>query len=98
MHNFRSGRDCRSTELVSGRGASALDWRHVRGCARSRIAVTAREAPATAAEALATIPFFAPLSPVDLAKLAGVLEDQWFDAGSEVFEAGGKGDALYIMR
>ena len=60
--------------------------------------MTAHEHPSAAAEALAAVPFLAPLSPVDLAKLAGVLEDQWFDAGSEVFEAGGRGDALFIMR
>ena len=35
---------------------------------------------------------------MDLAKLAGVLEDHWFDAGTVVFQAGGKGDALFIMR
>lgn len=54
--------------------------------------------PSVAAQALAAVPFLAPLSPVDLAKLAGVLEDQWFDAGSEVFESGGRGDALFILR
>lgn len=56
------------------------------------------EQPAAAAQALAAIPLLAPLSPVDLAKLAGVLEDQWFDAGTVVFEAGGTGDALFILR
>lgn len=51
-----------------------------------------------AAQALAAVPMFAGLDPVDLAKLAGVLEELWFDAGSVVFEAGGEGDGLYIMR
>jgi anion transporter len=60
--------------------------------------VSESEHPAAAAEALAAVPFFAPLDPVDLAKLAGVLEDAWFDAGTVVFEAGGQGDALYILR
>ncbi|MEO8509059.1 MAG: SLC13 family permease [Betaproteobacteria bacterium] len=60
--------------------------------------MNALEHPDAAAQALAAIPFLAPLAPVDLAKLAGVLEDHWFDAGTVVFEAGGKGDALYIMR
>src|SRR4029450_7395972 len=56
------------------------------------------EPPSVPAQALAAVPFLAPLAPVDLAKLAGVLEDQWFDAGSEVFESGGQGDALFILR
>jgi CRP-like cAMP-binding protein len=60
--------------------------------------VTESEHPAAAAESLAAVPFLAPLDPVDLAKLAGVLEDCWFDAGTVVFEAGGQGDALYILR
>jgi anion transporter len=51
-----------------------------------------------AAEALAAVPLFAGLSPVDLAKLAGVLEERWLDAGSVVFEAGSEGDALYVLR
>ena len=51
-----------------------------------------------AAEALAAVPLFAGLSPVDLAKLAGVLEDRWLEAGSIVFQAGSEGDALYILR
>ena len=51
-----------------------------------------------AAQALAAVPMFAGLDPVDLAKLAGVLEERWFDAGSVVFEAGGEGDGLHIMR
>ncbi|MBY0439961.1 MAG: cyclic nucleotide-binding domain-containing protein, partial [Burkholderiales bacterium] len=54
--------------------------------------------PVAAAQALAAVPMFAGLDPVDLAKLAGVLEERWFDAGSIVFEAGGEGDGLYIMR
>ncbi|MBC7780173.1 MAG: cyclic nucleotide-binding domain-containing protein, partial [Proteobacteria bacterium] len=56
------------------------------------------EHPVAAAQALAAVPMFAGLDPVDLAKLAGVLEERWFDAGSIVFEAGGTGDGLYIMR
>ena len=55
------------------------------------------EHPTAAARALAAVPFLASLDPVDLAKLAGVLEDSWFDAGTVVFEAGGQGDALYIL-
>ncbi len=54
--------------------------------------------PVAAAQALAEVPMFAALEPVDLAKLAGVLEERWFDAGSVIFEAGGEGDGLYIMR
>ncbi len=60
--------------------------------------MTGSEHPSAAAESLAAVPFLAPLDPVDLAKLAGVLEDCWFDAGTVVFEAGGQGDALYILR
>jgi di/tricarboxylate transporter/CRP-like cAMP-binding protein len=56
------------------------------------------EDPGSAARALAAVPFFAALTPVDLAKLAGVLEDRWIDAGTVVFESGGAGDALYILR
>jgi CRP-like cAMP-binding protein len=65
---------------------------------KADVAINALEHPDAAAQALAAIPLLAPLAPVDLAKLAGVLEDHWFDAGTVVFEAGGKGDALYIMR
>jgi CRP-like cAMP-binding protein/di/tricarboxylate transporter len=56
------------------------------------------EETTAAAAALARVPFFATLTPVDLAKLAGVLEDRWMDAGTVVFEAGGTGDALYVLR
>ena len=56
------------------------------------------EDPGSAARALAAVPFFATLTPVDLAKLAGVLEDRWIDAGTVVFESGGTGDSLYILR
>ena len=56
------------------------------------------EEPGSAARALAAVPFLAVLTPVDLAKLAGVLEDRWIDAGTIVFESGGAGDALYILR
>ncbi|HEX2828647.1 MAG TPA: SLC13 family permease [Burkholderiales bacterium] len=51
-----------------------------------------------AAEALAAVPLFAGLSPVDRAKLAGVLEERWLDPGGVVFEAGTRADALYILR
>ena len=51
-----------------------------------------------AARALAEVPVFAVLSPVDRAKLAGVLEDRYLEAGTVVFEAGGEGDALYILQ
>jgi CRP-like cAMP-binding protein/di/tricarboxylate transporter len=51
-----------------------------------------------AAEALATVPVFAALTPIDRAKLAAFLEDRWLDAGEVVFEAGGAGDALYVLR
>jgi di/tricarboxylate transporter/CRP-like cAMP-binding protein len=57
----------------------------------------ASDYPAAAAQALAAVPLFAALTPVDLAKLAGMLEDRWLDAGTVVFEAGGAGDALYIL-
>jgi di/tricarboxylate transporter/CRP-like cAMP-binding protein len=50
------------------------------------------------AQALAAVPMFAGLPPVDLAKVAGVLEERWYDAGSTVFEAGVEGDGLYILR
>jgi anion transporter len=50
-----------------------------------------------AVRALAEVPVFAVLSPVDRAKLAGVLEDRYLEAGTVVFEAGGEGDALYIL-
>jgi anion transporter len=56
------------------------------------------EDPGSAARALAAVPFFGTLTPVDLAKLAGVLEDRWIDAGTVVFESGGTGDSLYILR
>jgi di/tricarboxylate transporter/CRP-like cAMP-binding protein len=56
------------------------------------------EETTAAAAALARVPFFASLTPVDRAKLAGVLEDRWTDAGSVVFEVGGSGDALYVLR
>jgi CRP-like cAMP-binding protein/di/tricarboxylate transporter len=60
--------------------------------------MNAFEETLAAAEALARVPFFAMLTAVDLAKLAGVLEDRWNDAGTVVFEAGGTGDALYVLR
>jgi anion transporter len=43
-------------------------------------------------------PVFAALTPIDRAKLAAFLEERWLDAGEVVFEAGGEGDALYVMR
>jgi CRP-like cAMP-binding protein/di/tricarboxylate transporter len=51
-----------------------------------------------AAEALAAVPAFAGLTPLDRAKLAAFLEERWLDPGTVVFEAGGEGDALYIVR
>lgn len=53
---------------------------------------------AAAARALASVPMFAALDAVDLAKLAGVLEERWYDPGATLFEAGGEGDGLYILR
>ncbi len=53
---------------------------------------------AGAARALASVPMFAALDAVDLAKLAGVLEERWYDPGDTLFEAGGEGDGLYILR
>ena len=51
-----------------------------------------------AAEALAAVPAFGGLTPLDRAKLAAFLEERWLDAGTVVFEAGSEGDALYIVR
>ena len=56
------------------------------------------EETTAAARDLAAVPFFSALTPVDRAKLAGVLEDHWIDAGTVVFESGGAGDALYVLR
>jgi anion transporter len=56
------------------------------------------EETSAAARALAAVPFFSALTPVDLSKLAGVLEDRWLEAGSVVFESGVTGDALYVLR
>ena len=56
------------------------------------------EETTAAARDLAAVPFFSALTPVDRAKLAGVLEDRWIDAGTVVFESGGAGDALYVLR
>jgi CRP-like cAMP-binding protein/di/tricarboxylate transporter len=60
--------------------------------------MNALEETTAAARALAAVPFFSALTPVDLAKLAGVLEDRWLDAGTVVFESGVAGDALYVLR
>ena len=60
--------------------------------------MNALEETTAAARVLAAVPFFSALTPVDLAKLAGVLEDRWLDAGTVVFESGVAGDALYILR
>jgi len=53
--------------------------------------------PLEAAQVLAAIPVFAALTPVDRAKLAGALEQRVLEAGTVVFEAGGEGDALFIL-
>jgi anion transporter len=58
----------------------------------------AEDNPREAAEALAAVPLFAALTPVDRAKLAAALEERWVAAGEVIFEAGGAGDALYILR
>src|SRR5215208_4033724 len=54
--------------------------------------------PRAAAAILASSPLFASLTPIDRAKLAAILEDRAVPAGEVVFEAGGSGDALYILR
>jgi CRP-like cAMP-binding protein len=53
--------------------------------------------PLEAAHVLAAIPVFAALTPVDRAKLAGALEERVLEVGTVVFEAGGEGDALFIL-
>jgi anion transporter len=57
-----------------------------------------QEDPREAAEALAGVPLFAALMPLDRAKLAAALEERWIAAGEVIFEAGGQGDALYVLR
>jgi CRP-like cAMP-binding protein/di/tricarboxylate transporter len=59
---------------------------------------TAEDDPREAAETLAAVPLFAALTPLDRAKLAAALEARWISAGEVVFEAGGEGDALYVLR
>jgi hypothetical protein len=51
-------------------------------------------APLTSATALARTPLFSQLSRVDLAKLAGELEERQFEAGALVVREGDTGDAL----
>ncbi len=55
-------------------------------------------APLTSATALARTPLFSQLSRVDLAKLAGELEERQFEAGAIVVREGEPGDALYVIK
>ena len=52
----------------------------------------------SAAEALASTPFFAELSPVDLARLVPELEEYHVEQGQAVFRQGDPGDGLYLIR
>jgi CRP-like cAMP-binding protein/di/tricarboxylate transporter len=51
-----------------------------------------------AAQALGATPFFASLSPVDLARLVPELEERSVNAGDVVFRQGEPGDGLYLIR
>ena len=51
-----------------------------------------------AAEALAAMPFFAGLEPVDLARVVPELEEQRYEVGEPVFCQGDPGDGLYLIR
>ncbi len=55
-------------------------------------------APLSSATALARTPLFSQLSRVDLAKLAGELEERQFAAGAIVVREGEPGDALYVIK
>src|SRR5215212_1020608 len=60
---------------------------------------TERDATAlAAAEALASTPFFAGLSTIELARLVPELEERRYRAGEVVFSQGDPPDGLYIMR
>ena len=52
----------------------------------------------SAAEALASTPFFSGLRPVDLARLVPELEELQFQQGQTVFRQGDPADALYLIR
>ena len=52
----------------------------------------------SAAQALGATPFFASLSPVDLARLVPELEECAINAGDVVFRQGEPGDGLYLIR
>jgi CRP-like cAMP-binding protein/di/tricarboxylate transporter len=51
-----------------------------------------------AAQALAAMPFFATLGPVDLARLVPELEERVVQPGEIVFRQGDPGDGLYLIR
>jgi CRP-like cAMP-binding protein len=54
--------------------------------------------PITSATALARTPLFAHLGRVDLAKLAGELEERQFRAGQAIVREGEPADALYVVK
>jgi CRP-like cAMP-binding protein/di/tricarboxylate transporter len=56
------------------------------------------QAPLASATVLARTPLFSQLGRVDLAKLAGELEERRFEAGAIVVREGEPGDALYVIK
>jgi CRP-like cAMP-binding protein/di/tricarboxylate transporter len=54
--------------------------------------------PLASATALARTPLFSRLGRVDLAKLAGELEESQFKAGAVILQEGEPGDALYVIK
>src|SRR5262245_61774496 len=54
--------------------------------------------PLASATALARAPLFAHLGRVDLAKLAGELEERRFTAGQTIVHEGEPADALYVVK
>jgi signal-transduction protein with cAMP-binding, CBS, and nucleotidyltransferase domain len=54
--------------------------------------------PLAAAEALASTPFFAGLSSLELARLVPELEERCYGPGAVVFSQGDPPDGLYIIR
>ncbi|MGH7332344.1 MAG: cyclic nucleotide-binding domain-containing protein, partial [Candidatus Rokuibacteriota bacterium] len=54
--------------------------------------------PLASATVLARTPLFSQLGRVDLAKLAGELEERQFEAGAIVVREGERGDALYVIK